>query len=280
MHQISARKRHYRSHLEYTQSIDHKTLIHFCSVFETRTTANERRPIYNLASNIPGHGDEGDDGRWPAFKGMYLELWRRRDYINKHSSVYIPPHALLRFMCWLTALPFTHGNILHQAITVTWANKCKKAKKSPRAVFQHQLYRPKSLSYIGQELNIDAFCQQDVEMAVGIRQRRLKRHVSQNTSEGLSLAGQLMQIDDREGRRTAQRLSDAEALRCASCGKSGHLTSGSKSCEDYKGRRKRTLEGSEEEEEEENEEEEEGREQEKEQRDLASQSSNKRTRYK
>ena len=34
-------------------------------------------------------------------------------------------------MCWLTGLSCTSGNNLHQAITVTWANKCKKAKKTP-----------------------------------------------------------------------------------------------------------------------------------------------------
>ena len=50
-------------------------------------------------------------------------------------------------------------------------------------------------AYIAAGLKVDAFSQQGVEMAVGVRQRRVKSHISRNTSiQGQSYPGQLMAL--------------------------------------------------------------------------------------
>ena len=95
-------------------------------------------------------------------------------------------------------------------------------------------------AYIAAGLKVDAFSQQGVEMAVGVRQRRVKSHISRNTSiPGQSYPGQLMALNDRDVGNLALRIARDENKICATCKRSGHASKGSKLCEHYTGRNKK-----------------------------------------
>ena len=128
---------HRRQTLVYSASLTNGHFLSYCHYFETRHSSATKRPKYEG----PGEAST-EDGAWPAYIGLYVELWQRRMHVNNNSEQYIPEIAILRFMCWLTKLPLQHGSRLQVNITGRWKNKYNRQKKSVYQTFNDILYHP------------------------------------------------------------------------------------------------------------------------------------------